>query len=178
MDKTCIMLEIHDRILFPDIFHEFNFVRSRAFPHFKKQKWDWTWTLDQDQRERMGAILDDRDPYDQNQALFSLAMLTKKQLSSVKVSNNLRIVVVGASDTGLSFIESLLTIKDINFTNIILLAPGGLLTMQIKHEFERLKAMSTNYTLEELRTLMLNARVLSCRCQDGQIRQKRKQNKD
>ncbi|CAD8112864.1 unnamed protein product [Paramecium primaurelia] len=157
MDKTCIMLEIHDRTLLPDIFQEFNFVRSRAFAHFLKQKWDWT--LDQDERERMGAILDDRDPYDQNQAPFSLAMLTKKQLSSVKVSNNSRIVVVGASDTGLSFIESLLTIKDINFTNIILLAPGGLLTMHVKHEFEMLKAMSTNYTLEELRALMLDARV-------------------
>jgi len=67
-----------------------------------------------------------RDPMDQEEAPFSLSMLTKKQLSAVKVSNNTRIVVVGASDTGLSFIESLLTIKDINFTNIILLAPGGL----------------------------------------------------
>lgn len=52
------------------------------------------------------------------------------------MNNNSRIVVVGASDTGLSFIESLLTIKDINFTNIILLAPGGLVTMHIKHEFD------------------------------------------
>jgi hypothetical protein len=63
---------------------------------------------------------------DQEESPFSLSMLTKKQLSAVKVSNNTRIVVVGASDTGVSFIESLLTIKDINFTNIILLAPGGL----------------------------------------------------
>lgn len=86
-------------------------------------------------------------------------MLTKKQLSAVKVSNNSRIVVVGASDTGLSFIESLLTIKDINFTNIILLAPGGLITMHIKNEFELLKSISTNYTLDELRALMLDARV-------------------
>jgi len=52
-------------------------------------------------------------------------------LSSVKVSNNTRIVVVGASDTGISLIESLLTIKDINFTHIFLLAPGGLATMHI-----------------------------------------------
>lgn len=80
-------------------------------------------------------------------------------MSTIKVSNNSRIVVVGASDTGLSFIESLLTIKDVNFTNIILLAPGGLITMHVKHEFEMLKAMSTNYTLEELRALMLDARV-------------------
>ena len=49
-------------------------------------------------------------------------------------------MVVGASDTGLSFIESLLTIKDINFTNIILLAPGGLQTMHVNHEFQYLRA--------------------------------------
>jgi len=41
-------------------------------------------------------------------------------------------VVVGASDTGISLIESLLTIKDIYFTHITLLAPGGLPTMHIE----------------------------------------------
>jgi hypothetical protein len=61
-------------------------------------------------------------------------MITKKLLSSQKVSNNNRIVVVGASDTGISFIESLLSIKEINFTNITLLAPGGLLTMHVKNQ--------------------------------------------
>jgi NADH dehydrogenase FAD-containing subunit len=80
-------------------------------------------------------------------------------LSSVKVSNNSRIVVVGASDTGTSLIESLLTIKDINFTHITLLAPGGLTTMHILKPEDHLKAMSTNYTLEELRNLMIDARV-------------------
>lgn len=40
-------------------------------------------------------------------------------------------MVIGSSDTGISFIESLLTIKDINFTHITLLAPGGLPTMYI-----------------------------------------------
>lgn len=80
-------------------------------------------------------------------------------LSAVKVSNNTRIVVVGASDTGISLIESLLTIKDINFTHITLLAPGGLLTMHVNSPLDYLKAVSTNYTLEELKNLMLDARV-------------------
>lgn len=53
----------------------------------------------------------DRDPFDQEQPPFSLSMLTKKFLSSNKISNNTRIVVVGASDTGISFIESLLSLK-------------------------------------------------------------------
>ncbi len=52
-------------------------------------------------------------------------------LSSNKISNNTRIVVVGASDIGISFVECLLAIKEINFTHITLLAPGGLLTMHI-----------------------------------------------
>ena len=80
-------------------------------------------------------------------------------LSQVKISNNTRIVVVGASDTGISFIESLLTIKEINFTHITLLAPGGLLTMHVIKPEDQLKAISTNYTIEELRNLMLDARV-------------------
>lgn len=42
---------------------------------------------------------------------------------------NNRIVVVGASDTGISLIESLISIKTLNFTNLTLLAPGGLITM-------------------------------------------------
>lgn len=80
-------------------------------------------------------------------------------LSSVKISNNSRIVVVGASDTGISFIESLLTIKDVNFTHITLLAPGGLTTMHMTSPKDQLKSMSTNYSLDELKNLMLDARV-------------------
>jgi len=68
-------------------------------------------------------------------------------------------VVVGASDTGLSFIESLLMIKYINFTNITLLAPGGLATMHVKTQKDYLRAASTNYSLEELRNLMIDARI-------------------
>lgn len=86
-------------------------------------------------------------------------MITKKLLNTNKISNNSRIVVVGASDTGISFIESLLMIKEINFTNITLLAPGGLTTMHVKKQRELLKSMSTNYTLEELKNLMIDART-------------------
>lgn len=127
MNKTNIFFEVHDRTLLPDIFNEFVFVRPRAFPHFLKRKWDYE--AEKEQLERRGELTGmdgHREPQDQKEAPFSLSMLTKKQLSAVKINNNARIVVVGASDTGLSFIESLLTIKDINFTNIILLAPGGL----------------------------------------------------
>ena len=39
---------------------------------------------------------------------------------------NLHIVVVGASDTGLSVLESLVLHERLNFTALTLLAPGGL----------------------------------------------------
>ncbi len=86
-------------------------------------------------------------------------MVTKKQLLATKAENNTRIVVVGASDTGLSFIESLLMIREVNFTNITLLAPGGLVTMHVKSQRDYLRAASTNYSLEELRNLMIDART-------------------
>ena len=47
-------------------------------------------------------------------------------LSEPKIVKNSRIVVVGASDTGISFIEALLSISYLRFTNIMLIAPGGL----------------------------------------------------
>jgi len=86
-------------------------------------------------------------------------MVTKRMLSTNKINNNTRIVVVGASDTNMSFIESLLSIREVNFTHISLLAPGGLPTMHIKEYKDLLKFISTNYTIEELRNLMLDARV-------------------
>lgn len=75
-------------------------------------------------------------------------MITKKNLNTLKIENNTRIVVVGGSDTGISFIESLLMIKDVNFTNITLLSPGGIITMHVNSQKDYLRAASTSYTLE------------------------------
>lgn len=86
-------------------------------------------------------------------------MITKKNLNYLKENNNTRIVVVGASDTGISLIESLLTVKDINFTNIMLLSPGGIITQHVNSQKDYLKASSVNYTLEEIKNLMLDART-------------------
>ena len=86
-------------------------------------------------------------------------MIYKKHLNYIKENNNTRIVVVGASDTGISFIESLLTIKNINFNNIMLLSPGGIITMHVRTQKDYLKACSTNFTLDEIKNLMLDART-------------------
>lgn len=148
--KTCLYFEVHNRTLLPDIFNEFTPLRMRVFPHFLKKKWNFTFTAEDRRRQlsNRGAVDVERDPYDEEEAPFSLSMVTKKQLLATKAENNTRIVVVGASDTGLSFIESLLMIREVNFTNITLLAPGGLVTMHVKSQKDYLRAASTNYSLE------------------------------
>ena len=67
-----------------------------------------------------------KDPLDEVQAEYSLSFITRRMLSDAKIVKNSRIVVVGASDTSISFIEALLSINYINFTNIVLIAPGGI----------------------------------------------------
>ncbi len=72
---------------------------------------------------------------------------------------NSRIVVVGGSDTGISFIEALLSISYLHFTNITLITPGGLPHHHYQNPLDNLKAYSTSYTNEELKRLMLENRV-------------------
>jgi hypothetical protein len=80
-------------------------------------------------------------------------------LSEAKIVKNSRIVVVGASDTSISFIEALLSISYLHFSNIVLIAPGGLPNGHYNDKTENLKAYSTSYTKEELKKLMLESRV-------------------
>ena len=80
-------------------------------------------------------------------------------LSEPKIVKNARIVVVGASDTSISFIEALLSISYLQFTNIILIAPGGMPHNHFIDKKENLKSYSTSYTREELKRLMLESRV-------------------
>jgi hypothetical protein len=60
---------------------------------------------------------------------------------------------------GISFLETLLAFRNINFTAITLLAPGGTLNMQIQTPSQQLRAYSTNYTINELKNLMLDSRI-------------------
>jgi hypothetical protein len=105
-NKTCLYFEVHNRTLLPDIFHEFTPLRMRIFPHFLKKKWNFIFEKEDKQRQltNKGGIDLDRDACDQEEAPFSLSMITKKNLNTLKIENNTRIVVVGASDTGISFI--------------------------------------------------------------------------
>jgi len=66
---------------------------------------------------------------------------------------------VGASDTGISFVEALLSISYLYFTKITLISPGGLPHHHCPDKNGNLKAYSTSYTFEELKKLMLEARI-------------------
>ena len=76
---------------------------------------------------------------------------------------------MGASDTGISFIEALLSISYLQFTNIVLIAPGGL----PHHHYgddkgANLKAQSTSYTQQELKRLMKGVCMSVCDPQEGE----------
>jgi hypothetical protein len=84
--------------------------------------------------------------------------------------------VIGSSDTGISFIEALLSISYLRFTNIVLISPGGLPHHHLTQQKENLKAYSTSYTNEELKRLMLenrikviNARMIDIERQDKKV---------
>ncbi|PCJ22392.1 MAG: hypothetical protein COA94_09150 [Rickettsiales bacterium] len=92
-----------------------------------KKKWDHERAALEEEEENKDDIDGhDRDFLDENESGFALCFSSKRLLSEPKIVKNSRIVIVGASDTGISFIEALLSISYLNFTNIILVAPGGL----------------------------------------------------
>merc|ERR1719310_2119692 len=87
----------------------------------------------------------------------ALSIIVKKLLSESKIPVNSRIVVVGASDCGLSFLESLLSIPHLHFNSLTLLAPGGLEYHHTHHL--PLVAGTAAYSHHELRRIMLELRV-------------------
>lgn len=87
----------------------------------------------------------------------ALSIVAKKLLSETKIPVNARIVVVCASDCGLSFLESLLSIPHLLFNSLTLLAPGGLEYHHAHHL--PLVAGTAAYSHQELRRIMLELRV-------------------
>jgi len=87
----------------------------------------------------------------------ALSIVPKKLLSESKIPVNARIVVVGASDCGLSFLESLLSFPHLLFNSLTLLAPGGLEYHHAHHL--PLIAGTAAYSHQELRRIVLELRV-------------------
>jgi len=148
----------------PTIFHELVHIRPRRFPHFLDRKWDHErYDPAKDENDNDDSVIPidgkERDPLDENTAPFALCFSTKRLMSEPKILKNSRIVVVGASDTGISFVEALLSISYLHFTNITLISPGGLPHHHVPDKKGNLKSYSTSYTFEELKKLMLEARI-------------------
>jgi NADH dehydrogenase FAD-containing subunit len=101
----------------------------------------------------------DRHPLDEVESPFALCFTTKRLLSENKILKNSRIVVVGASDSGISFVEALLSISYLKFSNITLIAPGGLPHHHNTNKKANLKAYSTSYTCGEITRLLLESRL-------------------
>jgi hypothetical protein len=157
MAKSCLYMEVRDDTVIPPLFHDLVHVPSRRFPHFLKKPWDHEGPQHEDPPPMQDG--GSRFYMDQEESDFSLAFISKKLLSEPKSCNNTRILVIGASDTGLSFIETLISIPYINFSNIYLLAPGGLPYHHVSEERQNLKSASNSYTLKELGKLLLENRV-------------------
>lgn len=130
---------------------------DRKWDHERFESEDTLKKKEEDIRNKVDGAK--RDPLDEEESPFALCFTTRRMLSEAKIIKNARIVVVGASDTSISFIEALLSISYLNFTNIVLIAPGGLPHNHFVEKKENLKAYSTSYTREELKKLMLESRV-------------------
>lgn len=163
--KTCLYFEVQTDTIIPSVFHELVHIRSRRFPHFLDRKWDHERFVSEDARKKQEEDIKNkvdnclRDPLDEVESPFALCFTTRRMLSEAKIVKNARIVVVGASDTSISFIEALLSISYLKFTSIVFIAPGGLPHNHFDEKHENLKSYSTSYTNEELKKLMLESRV-------------------
>eukprot|EP00397_Hematodinium_sp_SG-2012_P001935 GEMP01001940.1.p1 GENE.GEMP01001940.1~~GEMP01001940.1.p1 ORF type:complete len:1503 (+),score=407.10 GEMP01001940.1:185-4693(+) len=158
--RSCFVLELdvnQPDELHPLIYKEFLQVAPRRPPALKKVK-----------REKpvvtIFANLEQEEKYDsdeeidrQKYASLALSVLPRKLLTEPKITVAARILVVGASDTGLSMLDSLLSIPHLHFASLTLLSPGKLCFET--DDTAPLIAQSAAYSHCELRRVMLPLRV-------------------
>lgn len=89
---------------------------------------------------------------------FALLLLSRKLMLEPKVTVNARVVVVGASDTGISCLESLLFRSHLRFNNVTLVSPDG---MPLHAEPAHGQALSTSlaYSPKDLKKIALRTWV-------------------
>jgi hypothetical protein len=144
---------------YPIIMKDLVLAKNRRFPSFIEKTIDYGHELYESEKIKSHTDFEERDEYDGFEADFCLAMTSKRMLADAKLANNNRIVIVGGSDTGISFIESLLSIRYLDFSHIYLIAPGGLLYHHIEDEILNLRVSMNNYQITELKKLLLEHRI-------------------
>jgi hypothetical protein len=160
INKIAIYYEITpDAEVVPKFFKDFILTHNRKFPHFIMKQWNYKKEQFEDEKIKTRTDGEERDDLDEKESDFCLVYLSKKMLVESRIANNNRIVIIGASDTGISFIESLLSIRYLEFSYIYLVAPGGLLYHHIEKEIDNMKVSINNYQLKELKKLLLEKRI-------------------
>ena len=160
INKIAIYYEIApDAEIVPKFFKDFILTHNRKFPHFIMKEWNYKKEQYEDEKIKTRTDGEERDELDEKESDFCLVYLSKKMLVESRIANNNRIVIIGASDTGISFIESLLSIRYLEFSYIYLVAPGGLLYHHIEKEIDNMKVSINNYQLKELKKLLLEKRI-------------------
>lgn len=159
-NKISLYYELSPDVLkAPAFITEMLITRNRKFPHFIMKKWDFTKEFFEDEKIKSRTDGEERYEFDQEESNSCLLMTTKKMFADSRIANNNRIVIVGGSDTGISFIESLLSIRYLEFSHIYLIASGGLLYHHIEDEILNLKVSVNNYQINELKKLLFEHRI-------------------
>ncbi|XP_063727763.1 cilia- and flagella-associated protein 61-like isoform X1 [Symsagittifera roscoffensis] len=91
---------------------------------------------------------------------FALYSLNRKLVLEPKIAINARIVVVGASDTSLAFLESLVFSAHLRFNNVTLVSPHGLPgELPVSKEAQEMLSTSLSFTRERLSRMCLRSWV-------------------
>jgi hypothetical protein len=160
VNKVTLYFELSpNEAKFPEFVKDLHMTNNRKFPSLIVKKYNHDVECYEDDKIKTKTDGEERDEVDEVESEFCLFMMTKKMFAETRIANNNRIVVVGGSDTGVSFIESLLSIRYLNFSYIYLIATGGLLYHHIEDEIQNLKVSLNNYQLKELKKLMLENRI-------------------